>query len=110
VLRAHEKAGWPARAPHVASELVDVSEKLADIRRHKEAAFGAGELDAAAALRDRERDLLSDQGRLEHELSANGDLYALITENRRLLADVDRLRDLLRMYGIEPDGGSARSA
>jgi hypothetical protein len=36
----------------------------------------------------------SDQGRLEHELTASGDLTALIAENRRLLADVDRLRDL----------------
>jgi hypothetical protein len=52
----------------------------------------------------------SDQGRLEHELTASGDLTALIAENRRLLADVDRLRDLMRMYRIEPDGGSARSA
>jgi hypothetical protein len=67
-------------------------------------------LDFAAALRYRERDLLSDQGRLEHELTASGDLTALIAENRRLMADVDRLRDLLRMHGIEPDGGSARSA
>jgi prophage maintenance system killer protein len=110
VLHAHEEAGWPVRAPHVASELVNVSDRLAEVRRHKEAAFEAGELDVAAAFRDRERDLLSDQGRLEHELTASGDLTALIAENRRLLADVDRLRDLMRMYGIEPDGGSARSA
>jgi len=110
VLRSHEKAAWPARAPHVASELVDVSDQLAEVRRQKESSFGIGDLDVAAALRNRERDLLSDQGMLEHELSASGDLAALIAENRRLLADVDRLRDLLRMYGIEPDGGSARSA
>ena len=110
VLRAHEIAGWPARAPRVESELIDVSEELGDVRRQKEAAFGTGKLDVAAAMRDRERDLLSAQGSLEHELSANGDLTAVLAENRRLLAEVDRLRDLLRMYGIEPDGGSARSA
>lgn len=103
-MRAHEEAGWPARAPHVASD------QLAEVRREKETAFEAGDLDVAATFRDRERDLRSDQGKLEHELTASGDLTALIGENRRLLADVDRLRDLLRMYGIEPDGGSARSA
>ena len=110
VLRANEEAGWPARAPHATSELVNVSDLLEEVRRDKEAAFSAALLDVASALRDRERDLLSEQGGLEQELISNGDLTALIAENRRLLADVDRLRDLLRMYGIEPDGGSARSA
>jgi ATP-dependent Clp protease ATP-binding subunit ClpA len=110
VLRAHEEAGWPARTPHVANELENVSDQLAEVRRQKHAAFEADELDVAAGYRDRERDLLSDQGKLEHELTASGDLTALIAENRRLQADIDRLRDLLRMYGIEPDGGSARSA
>jgi prophage maintenance system killer protein len=110
VLRAHEEAGWPTRTPHVANELENVSDQLAEVRRQKYAAFEADELDVAAGYRDRERDLLSDQGKLEHELTASGDLTALIAENRRLQADIDRLRDLLRMYGIEPDGGSARSA
>ncbi len=110
VLQAHEEAGWPARAPRVASEFVDVSEQLAQVRRRKETAFDAGQADIAAALRDRERDLLADQVRLEHELTASSDLTALIAENQRLHGDVVRLRDLLRQHGIEPDGGSARSA
>jgi len=37
----------------LAADLVDTAEQLAEVRRHKEAAFDAGDLDAAAALRDR---------------------------------------------------------
>jgi len=48
--------------------------------------------------------------RLEQHLTTTGDLVAAISENQRLLSEVDRLRGLLRRHGIGPDGGSARSA
>jgi hypothetical protein len=35
---------------------------------------------------------------------------AIIAENQRLHRELDRLRDLLRHHGIEPDGGTARTA
>jgi ATP-dependent Clp protease ATP-binding subunit ClpA len=112
IMRSRDKAGWPTRAgtQDGGLKLVDVAERLAEARRQKEAAFDAGDLDAAAAFRDRERGLLAEQARLEHELTAGGDIAALVAENHRLHGDVGRLRDLLRQHGIEPDGGSARSA
>jgi hypothetical protein len=35
---------------------------------------------------------------------------AIIDENQQLHRELDRLRDLLRQHGIEPDGGTARTA
>lgn len=43
------------------------------------------------------------QGRPGKEISP-------VEENQRLHREVDRLRDLLRQHGIEPDGGTARTA
>jgi hypothetical protein len=34
----------------------------------------------------------------------------VITENQRMHREVERLRDLLRQHGIEPNGGNARTA
>jgi len=94
----------------LAADLVDTAEQLAEVRRHKEAAFDAGDLDAAAALRDRERQLLAGKLRLEQQLTAGAGGRAVIAENQRLLRELEHLRDLLRQHGIEPDGGSARTA
>ncbi len=80
------------------------------MQRQKEAAFETGDLDGAAALRDRESQLLADQLRLEQQLAAGGGGQAVIAENQRLHRELDRLRDLLREHGIEPDGGTARTA
>jgi hypothetical protein len=38
------------------------------------------------------------------------DVQAVIADNQRLRGELDRLRDLLRQHGIEPDGGTARTA
>jgi hypothetical protein len=94
----------------LAADLAGTAEQLAEVRRHKEAAFDAGNLDAAAALRDRERQLLAGQLRLEQQLTAGAGGRAVIAENQRLLRELEHLRDLLRQHGIEPDGGSARTA
>jgi hypothetical protein len=94
----------------LAAVLVDTAEQLAEVRRHKEAAFDAGDLDAAAALRDRERQLLAGQLRLEQQLTAGAGGRAVLAENQRLLRELEHLRDLLRQHGIEPDGGSTRTA
>jgi ATP-dependent Clp protease ATP-binding subunit ClpA len=98
--------------PHtqLAADLVDTAEQFAEVRRHKEAAFDAGDLDAAVALRDRERQLLAGKLRLEQQLTLGVGGRAVIAENQRLLRELERLRDLLRQHGIEPDRGSARTA
>ena len=102
-----EEANLPAQ---LAAGLADTAEELTEVRRQKEAAFDAGDLDRAAALRDRGKQLLADRQRLEQQLTAGVGAQAIIAENRRLRRELDRLRDLLRQHGIEPDGGTARTA
>ncbi len=80
------------------------------MRRQKEAAFDAGDLDGAAALRDQERQLLAAKRRLETLLTADPGGRAIVAENQRLHGELDRLRALLRQHGIEPEGGTARIA
>jgi prophage maintenance system killer protein len=94
----------------LAEDLVRAAEQLTQVRQQKEAAFDAGDLDGAAALRDRERRLLADKIRLEQQLTVGISGQALIAENQRLHRELDRLRDLLRQHGIEPSGGTARTA
>jgi ATP-dependent Clp protease ATP-binding subunit ClpA len=93
-----------------ASDLVDAAEELAQVQLQKDAAFAAGDLDRAAALRDRERLLLADKLRLEEDLTGGVRGQVLIAENQRLHRELDRLRGLLREHGIEPDDGTARTA
>jgi hypothetical protein len=92
------------------TDIADAAEQLSQVRQQKETAFRAGDLDTAATLRDRERQLLADKQRLENRLTAGPDGRAIIAENQRLHRELDRLRDLLRQHGIGPEGGTARSA
>ena len=80
------------------------------MRRQKQAAFDAGDLDGAAALRDRERQLLAGKLRLEGLLADGEGGQAVIAEYQRLYREVERLRNLLREHGVDPDGGAARTA
>ena len=93
-----------------AADLVDAAEELVQVQRQKEAAFAAGDLDRAAALLDRERQLLAGRLRLEEDLTAGVRDQVLLAENQRLHRELDRLRGLLREHGIEPDDGTARTA
>ena len=94
----------------VSAGLADVTEHLRQVQRQKTAAFEAGDLDNAAALRDRQRQLRAEKLRLEQEWAAGVDVQAVIAGNQRVHRELDRLRDLLRQHGIEPDGGTARTA
>ena len=94
----------------VPADLADATEQLGQLRRQMKAASDAGDLDSAAALREREEQLHAEKLRLEHEWAAGVDVRAVIAENQRVHRELDRLRGLLRRYGIEPDGGTARSA
>ncbi len=104
------EAGLEAVGPQLLTDLADAAEQLSQVRQQKEAAFGAGDLHAAAVLRDRERQLLAGKQRLENQLTAGSGSRAIIAENQRLHRELDRLRDLLRQHGIEPDDGTARTA
>jgi prophage maintenance system killer protein len=104
------EAGLLTVGPQLLTDLADAAEQLSQVRQQKEAAFGAGDLHAAAVLRDRGRQLLADKQRLENQLTAGSGSRAIIAENQRLHRELDRLRDLLRQHGIEPDDGTARTA
>jgi prophage maintenance system killer protein len=93
-----------------ATGLVDVADQLTQVQRLKEAAFGAGDLGRAAALRDQEKQLLADKLRLEQELTVGVHGQVLMAENQRLHHELDRLRDLLRRHGIEPDADTGPGA
>jgi hypothetical protein len=95
---------------NVSADLIAVGDELDHLREQKEFAFEAGHLDAAAGLRDREKQLRAEKLRLEHMLAAGVDMQAVIAENARVHSELDRLRGLLRKHGIEPDGGTAQSA
>ena len=94
----------------VPAGLADVTEQLRQVQRQKTAAFEAGDLDSSAALRAREKQLRAEKLRLEAEWAAGADVQAVIAENQRVHRELDRLRDLLRKHGIEPDGGTAQTA
>jgi ATP-dependent Clp protease ATP-binding subunit ClpA len=65
LIEEREQAGRERLA--IPAAIVDTAEQLADVRRQKEAAFGAGDLDRAAAARDQEKQLLASKARLEHQ-------------------------------------------
>jgi ATP-dependent Clp protease ATP-binding subunit ClpA len=110
--QAGEQAGARTRLVRmtVPDDLRELEEQLAQARREKEAAIDAEHFDQAAALRDKERQL---RGRLverEREWTAGVDLVAVVQENQRLHREVERLRELLRQHGIEPNGGTEQTA
>jgi ATP-dependent Clp protease ATP-binding subunit ClpC len=79
----------------------DLDQGIAQVRRDKESALDAQDFENAAALRDRERRLLHEKAsRKEEWASARLSLPSLSDE-------VERLRDLLRQHGIEPQDGAA---
>jgi prophage maintenance system killer protein len=94
----------------VPADLVDDDEQIAQVRRRKNAAIDEGDFDTAATLRDREKQLFADKLRREREWLGGVDLQAVIDENQRAHHELERLRGLLRQHGIDPNGGTARTA
>ena len=68
------------------------------------------DFEQAAALRDAERQLLRRLAEQERAWTAGVDLEAVVQENENLRSEVERLRELLRGHGIEPDGGTTQTA
>ena len=109
---ADEQAGPQTRLVRMAipAGLADAVEQLAQVRRQRKAALDAEDLEATAALRDREDQLRADTLRLEQQWAAGVDVQAVVAENQRAHRELDRMRSLLREHGIEPDDGIARTA
>jgi hypothetical protein len=79
----------------------DLDEAIAQVRRDKESAIDAHDFESAAALRDTEKQLLAERASRQQEwATARMDLPSLSTE-------IERLRELLRRHGIEPQDGAA---
>jgi len=88
--------------------LDDVDEEIAHVRREKEAAIGNQNFETAAALRDKEKELLAVRTSREQEwAAATGDRPSLTAEFARMNAELERLRAILRQHGLETDNGSA---
>jgi ATP-dependent Clp protease ATP-binding subunit ClpC len=84
-------------------DVSDLDQQIGRARRDKEAAAGAEDYESAAALRDRERQLLADKAARQQEwASEHLDLASLAEEIRRAGEEVGRLRDLLRQQGTGP--------
>jgi prophage maintenance system killer protein len=105
-----DESGQAGTQAQLAADLADAAEQLIEVRRQKQAAFDAGDLDGAARLRDRDRQLLADKRRLESLLTDGEGGQAVIAEYQRLHREVERLRNLLREHGVDPDEGAARTA
>ena len=78
-------------------ELGQLDREISQVRRDKESAIDAQDFENAAVLRDREQQLLGDKAARLQEWAA---LPSLSDE-------VERLRDLLRRHGIDPQDGAA---
>jgi hypothetical protein len=86
----------------------DLDEQIAQVRRDKESAIDSQDFEQAGSLRDRERQLLADKtARQQQWEAAHPDLASLAEQVQRLSGDVERLRDLLRQHGIEPEDTTA---
>ena len=109
---ADEQAGPQTRLVRMAipAGLADAVEQLAQVQRQRKAALDAEDLEAAAALRDREDQLRAGKLRLEQQWAAGVDVQAVVAENQRVHRELDRMRGLLREHGIEPDDGTAQTA
>ena len=80
-----------------APDLAQLDQEITQVRSDKESAIDAQEFEHAAVLRDREQQLVDDKAAHLQEWAA---LPSLSDE-------VERLRDLLRRHGIDPQDGVA---
>ena len=84
-------------------DLDDLDQKIAQIRRDKEAAVDRQDTQAAAALRDKEQQLLAARADLEEEWAGSAaGRKTVARELERLNTELERLRATLREHGIEP--------
>jgi UvrB/uvrC motif len=82
----------------------DLDEQIAQVRRDKESAIDAQHFEQAGSLRDRERQLLAGKtARHNRRGAAHPDLASLAEQVQRLSDEVERLPDLPRQHGIEPE-------
>ena len=85
-----------------------LDQQIASVRAGKEAAIEAGDHERAASLRDREKDLLAARSARQDEwATARPALPSLAEQCQELSREIDLLRALLRLHGIDPHDESA---
>jgi ATP-dependent Clp protease ATP-binding subunit ClpC len=86
----------------------DLDQQIVQARRDKETAAGAEDFENAAALRDRERQLLADKASRQKDwVSAHPDLPSLAEGLHMLSDEVGRLRGLLTQQNNKSRDGAA---
>jgi len=86
----------------------DLDQRILQARRDKEAAAGAEDFENAAALRDRERQLLADKASRQKDWAAGHPDLPSLAEGLHMLSDeVGRLRGLLTQQSNKPRDGAA---
>ena len=81
----------------------DLDEQIDRVRRERLAAANAQEDEQAAALRNREKELLANKAVRREEWTAKPPALPVLAERVQQLADeTERLRALLRQHGIDP--------
>ena len=81
----------------------DLDEQIDKVRRERLAAASAQKDEQAAALRNREKELLADMAVRREEWAAEHPALPVLAERVQQLADeTERLRALLRQHGIDP--------
>jgi ATP-dependent Clp protease ATP-binding subunit ClpC len=89
-------------------DLDDLAQETAQVRREKEAAIDRQDFEAAAALRDKERQLLAARTAREKEWTETAaGRPSLAGELGRVNTELDRLRAVLREHSIDPGDDAA---
>ena len=89
-------------------DLDDLDQEIARVRREKEAAIDRQDFEAAAPLRDQEKQLLTARaGREKEWAQAAAGRMPLAQELGHVKAELERLRASLREHGIEPGDDAA---
>jgi ATP-dependent Clp protease ATP-binding subunit ClpC len=89
---------WVGMAP----DLDDLDQEIAHVRRDKESAIESQDFEAAAALRDKEKELVDRRISRESEWAAtDADRRSLAAELSRVTAELKRLQDILRQHGLD---------
>jgi hypothetical protein len=84
-------------------DTTDLDKQIDRIRGERQAAADAQDYEQAAALRDREKELLADKAARQQEWAAGHPPLPVLAERGQELADeIERLRALLRQHDIDP--------
>jgi len=92
---------WIGMTPDVG----DLDREIAHVRREKESAIDSQDFETAAAVRDKEKELIERRSIREEEWTATADArLSLAAQLSQVNAELERLRNLLRQHGIGSAG------